>query len=194
MKSEANIQADSSVTMVNVKDNTNFNRDVKRVALLDTKPHLINIRLQGKDVFAEIDSGDCANIVSAKLYNSLPDQKILQPTVCKFYAANFTNLQLLGKDVIMVQMESQIVYLELFIVQYKLRYVIMGRTGLNMLWLQWRESVSDRKNNSGSNFILEINNNIASLKQQLLTEFNEVFNDDVQTPVNNYEVSHTLQF
>lgn len=56
-----------------------------------------------------------------------------------------------------------------------------------MIWPQWRERFADRKRNFGLRLILEINNNIAILKQQLLTEFSEVYNDQVQIPVNDYE-------
>lgn len=78
------------------------------------------------------------------------------------------------------------------IVQNDLRYVILGRTALNVLWPSWRESFYLANSNEYHGNIMEVAENPQTLKQQLLDEFKEVFNDRDQSPVNNYEVNIRL--
>lgn len=102
---------------------------VNTITTLDTKPCLVSITLENVD----IDTGACKNILPCNAYSALTGVKRLQPAVENLIAASGTHLHVVCKIHLNVHIGSQLLDMPFFVVQNELKYIILGRTGLNMM-------------------------------------------------------------
>lgn len=115
-----------------------------------------------------------------------------QKTNRQLCTANGEYLKVLSVVDLKTTLENKKEVLQFFVIQDKLKYVILGRTGLNTLWPSWRNTFQVCDEKILDNNILEINYSHNRLKAEIVVKYKDVYDNNVQVPVMNYEVQVRL--
>lgn len=125
---------------------------------VDSKPCLKQIQVHDVELTVELDCGACTNVNSEQDYQNLTKHRLLQRTDHILCIANGNYLNVLGVVDLKVRMKDRRAMLQFFVVKNSIKYVILGRTGLNVLWANWRNTFETSYEVKNNNIILEVNN------------------------------------
>lgn len=176
---------------------TSYNFDVFTMNTLSSTSQfskfMVPIEINGHIVKLELDTGSCATIVSENIYNKL-GKPYLNNTSTSFISFSGHNISLLGEQTVSVKYKNRQAFLKLYFASGDCNN-LLGRDWideLNLTDMSLQEicntsavlSVSLKSKTKRVTFSDSITSNENSIDcntnlQDLLTEFSDVFNDDL---------------
>ena len=134
------------------------------------------IKINGQDIKFEVDTGAAITVIPKNLAMKFKDVK---------WGQSNTQIRTACGQLVPVCGEVQVYFnnrnLHVLILENGLKFPLLGRNFLDVLYPNWRETFS----------INQIN--IDNVKDQIQSEFNEIFKDDSNTPIKDIEIDIKLK-
>lgn len=148
-------------------------------------PHKVNLRILGKNVLFEVDTGACKTIISAQLFKENFPNVTLNSVSYKLTSVTGQVIEAMGETLVKIHHANNSYMLPLTVVNSHKEFVpLLGRNWLNSLFPDWQQYFK-----LGAVKALSVDNCIQVCKE----EFKVVFNSDLSCPIKDYEINFKVQ-
>ena len=146
-----------------------------------TAPAFVDLKINGKQLTMECDTGACATICSLQTYNEHFSDEILLPIMKSFYVVSGDKVSVAGTLPVKVHFKDKIIELSLLVIDSKRKFVpLLGRDWLNVIWPHWRKSFSLNSVQPSTESREQWVKNVVS---KLKREFSRAFDEDLTEPI-----------